>query len=182
MLAAAMQLLSERGTAGTTVDAVLARSNAPKGSVYYHFPGGRAEMVAESLRLSGDAIAAVIDEAATRGSRQALKQFGEFWQAGLQSSDFQYSCPVVSVAMGAPDDNDLQLSVRQIFTRWHTAITGALSRDGLDRSTAEGLATMVIASIEGAVILCRSQRSTTPLEQTVAQLDAHLANVMAANP
>jgi TetR/AcrR family transcriptional regulator, lmrAB and yxaGH operons repressor len=38
MLVSAAAVLRERGAAGVTIDAVLTRSGAPRGSVYYHFP------------------------------------------------------------------------------------------------------------------------------------------------
>ena len=41
MLASAAEVMRERGAAGVTIDAVLARSGAPRGSVYHHFPDGR---------------------------------------------------------------------------------------------------------------------------------------------
>ncbi|WP_439956311.1 TetR/AcrR family transcriptional regulator, partial [Mycobacterium avium] len=66
MLASAAEVMRERGAAGVTIDAVLARSGAPRGSVYYHFPDGRNQILAEALRYSGDSITALIDQAAGR--------------------------------------------------------------------------------------------------------------------
>lgn len=40
MLGSAVEVLRERGAAGVTIDEVLARSGAPRGSVYHHFPAG----------------------------------------------------------------------------------------------------------------------------------------------
>ena len=65
MLISAAEVMRERGAAGVTIDEVLARSGAPRGSVYYHFPDGRNQILAEALRYSGDAITAMIDDAAS---------------------------------------------------------------------------------------------------------------------
>ncbi|MFD6454857.1 TetR/AcrR family transcriptional regulator, partial [Nocardia sp. NPDC060220] len=100
MLGSAIELLRERGAAGVTVDAVLARSGAPRGSVYHHFPGGRAQIMTESLTLAGDTISALIEEAAERGAAGVLAGIAEFWTAILLTSDFEAGCPVVSVAVG----------------------------------------------------------------------------------
>ena len=62
MLDSAVLLLRERGAAGVTVDAVLAHSGAPRGSVYHHFPGGRNELILGALRQAGDYIAVIVDE------------------------------------------------------------------------------------------------------------------------
>ncbi|MDT7734684.1 MAG: TetR/AcrR family transcriptional regulator, lmrAB and yxaGH operons repressor, partial [Mycobacterium sp.] len=66
MLITAAEVMRERGASGVTIDEVLARSGAPRGSVYYHFPHGRNQMLAEALQYAGDAITADIDAAAGR--------------------------------------------------------------------------------------------------------------------
>lgn len=66
MLISAAQVMRERGAAGVTIDSVLARSGAPRGSVYYHFPDGRNQILIEALRYAGDSITAVIDKAADK--------------------------------------------------------------------------------------------------------------------
>jgi TetR/AcrR family transcriptional repressor of lmrAB and yxaGH operons len=51
MLLSAVTLLRERGRNGVTLDAVLAHSGAPRGSIYHHFPGGRDQLVLEAAQL-----------------------------------------------------------------------------------------------------------------------------------
>src|SRR5215813_11141185 len=63
MLISAAQLMRERGAAGVTIDAVLARSGAPRGSVYHHFPEGRNQILTEALQYAGEEITKVIDQA-----------------------------------------------------------------------------------------------------------------------
>ena len=55
MLISAAEVMRERGAAGVTIDEVLTRSGAPRGSVYHHFPDGRGQILAEALRYAGDA-------------------------------------------------------------------------------------------------------------------------------
>src|SRR5690242_20447853 len=49
MVRAAVELFRERGYAATSFGDVLARSGAPRGSIYHHFPGGKEELAAEAL-------------------------------------------------------------------------------------------------------------------------------------
>ncbi|MET9215623.1 MULTISPECIES: TetR/AcrR family transcriptional regulator [unclassified Nocardia] len=175
MLYSAVELLRERGAAGVTVDAVLARSGAPRGSVYHHFPGGRAQIMTESLTLAGDTIGTIIDQAAARGSRTALRSIGEFWTAILRSSEYEAGCPVVSVAVGgSSEDRHLRPEIAEILRRWHRALDAALTADGVDPARAGRLATMAIAAVEGAVILCRVDGSTEPLDEVLAELETML--------
>ncbi|MFE7721786.1 TetR/AcrR family transcriptional regulator [Nocardia rhizosphaerihabitans] len=179
MLYSAVELLRERGSAGVTVDAVLARSGAPRGSVYHHFRGGRAEIMSESLALAGDAISAIIDQAVAQGSIAALRRFGQFWTALLEQSDFEAGCPIVSIAVGgSSDDRHLQPAVAGIIDRWHAALLTAIEADGVEPERAARLATMAIATIEGAVILCRVNRSTTALDDVIEELEALLTSVL----
>ena len=95
-----------------TIDAVLARSGAPRGSVYYHFPDGRNQILTEALRYSGDSITAIIDDAAGRGARALLREFVEFWERLLTDGDFNAGCPVVAAAIGVGDDEPQALPPR----------------------------------------------------------------------
>src|SRR5215472_13512619 len=88
MLVSAAEVMRERGAAGVTIDEVLARSGAPRGSVYYHFPEGRNQILAEALRWAGDTIADSIDAAAERGALPLVRGFTQFWERTLQESDF----------------------------------------------------------------------------------------------
>lgn len=178
MLAGAVELLRERGAAGVTIDAVLQRSGAPRGSVYHHFPGGRAEIMTESLLLAGDAIAAVIETAYARGSIEALRSFGAFWTTILHDSDYEAGCPVVSVAVGSsPEDRRLQPAAARIVERWHHALTAAIITDGVDDRRADSLATVAIATIEGAVMMCRLGKSTAPLDTAITELESLFSTI-----
>ncbi|MFD4352539.1 TetR/AcrR family transcriptional regulator [Nocardia sp. NPDC058519] len=177
MLYGAVELLRERGAAGVTVDAVLTRSRTPRGSVYHHFSGGRNQIIAEAVELAGNAITAIIDESVREGSVGALRRFGAFWTQILHESDYAAGCPVVSVTVGgSEDDQRLIPAVADIFRRWQDAVTRSLTAEGVEQARASRLATMAIAAIEGAVILCRAARSTAPLDDVLCELEVILAN------
>ncbi|WP_244949947.1 TetR/AcrR family transcriptional regulator [Streptomyces griseofuscus] len=69
MVLSAAALLREYGAGGTSVDKVLAHSGAPRGSVYHHFPGGRAQLIDEAVAHAGDFVAGLIDAARRRTTR-----------------------------------------------------------------------------------------------------------------
>lgn len=173
MLASAAEVMRERGAAGVTIDAVLARSGAPRGSVYYHFPDGRNQMLTEALRYAGDSITAVIDDAAGRGARVLLQEFVGFWERLLTDGGFTAGCPVVAAAIGCSDGDGPKLSAEAgaILGRWCTALTRAFVNDGFDDADAASLAVMSISALEGAVMLSRSTRNAGPLHQVGEQLE-----------
>lgn len=172
MLVSAAELLRERGTAGVTIDAVLVRSGAPRGSVYHHFPGGRGQILREALTFAGDEIAARIDAAAGDSGTALLRQFVEMWQEALIESDYKAGCPVLAGAVGSgQDEQQLSTLAGDIFSRWREASKQAYVREGFEPGEAGALADTAIAAMEGAVVLCRSARSLEPLTNVAQQLE-----------
>lgn len=172
MLVSAAEVLRERGAAGLTIDEVLARSGAPRGSVYHHFPGGRNQILAEALQYAGEEITEVIDEAAPKGGLYLVRKFVVFWEELLRESDYAAGCPVVAAAIGsAEQEPQLTTVAGSIFSHWRDALTRAFVTDGFDESQAASLATTCIAALEGAVVLSRSTRSVDPLRDVAAQVE-----------
>ncbi|MCK0173300.1 MULTISPECIES: TetR/AcrR family transcriptional regulator [Mycobacteriaceae] len=170
MIRTAVQVLRERGADGLTVEEVLARSSAPKGSVYYHFPGGRTELIDEALSFAGASMTALLERAVADGPESVLGEFVGMWRRVLIDSGYTAGCPVVSVAISGSESPESAAKARQFFTDWTDALATAFAAEGMSKAVARQLATMSVASIEGAVILCRAQAEIAPLEDAVAQL------------
>lgn len=172
MLLSAAELLRESGAAAVTVDAVLARSGAPRGSVYHHFPGGRSQILREALQYAGDEIAATIDTAAGHSGTAILRQFTDMWREALIASDYSAGCPVLAAAVGSGhDEQQLASLAGEIFSRWREASRQAYIREGFEPGEAAALADTAIAAMEGAVVLCRSTRTLDPLNDVAQQLE-----------
>lgn len=180
MLISAVEIIRERGTAGATIDAILARSGAPRGSVYHHFPHGRSQIIAESVSSAGATITSIIEQASTTGdTRQVLRGFIDLWKNVLRGSEFDAGCPIVAVTVnGSAEDPALREQGAAIFGRWREILTTLLVGEGLEGPRAARLASMIVASIEGAVILCRADRSVDPLDDIGRELDALLASAL----
>lgn len=172
MVSTAAQVLREKGAAGVTIDEVLTRSGAPRGSVYHHFPDGRSQLLTEALRFAGDSITDVIDDAAPQGCISLVRSFVAFWERTLADSEFTAGCPVVAAAIGSDDDDPTLTTIAgDIFARWRTSLTRAFVADGFDDADAGSLAVTSIAALEGAVVLCRSTRSVDPLREVAQQVE-----------
>jgi TetR/AcrR family transcriptional regulator, lmrAB and yxaGH operons repressor len=172
MLVSAAEVLRERGAAGVTIDEVLARSGAPRGSVYHHFPDGRNQILAEALQFAGESIADTIGKLADSGDAVVLiRRFAQYWESVLTNSNFTAGCPVVAAAIGSADDEPQLTAVAgAIFGRWRESLAQSFIDDGFAEADAGSLAVTCIAALEGAVVLSRSTRSTEPLEEVVSQV------------
>lgn len=179
MVNSAAALLRERSAAGVTVDAVLARSGAPRGSVYHHFPGGRDQIIREAVELAGAHVTRLIHSTSARDPSDVVVRFLKFWQRVLRSSDYLAGCPVVALTVELHEGQDAAMQlVRDVFARWHTELQQVLTTSGVPAERAGSLSTLTIAAAEGAVLLARAQRSTEPLNDICTELQLLLTSAV----
>lgn len=172
MLVSAVEVLRERGAGGLTIDAVLERSGAPRGSVYHHFPGGRSQILREALQFAGDEILTQVDQAADVSAVALLRQIVTLWRQVLVDSDYTASSPVLAAALDSGhDDHQLTEVAADIFRRWRDAAAAAYLRQGLEPTEAIALAHTTISALEGAVVLSRSMRSLDPLNDVAREME-----------
>ncbi|CAN5401356.1 TetR/AcrR family transcriptional regulator [soil metagenome] len=165
-LDATARLLRERGFAATGIADVVAASGAPKGSLYFLFPGGKEQLVAEALARSG-AQTCMLMKAALDGEKSAragLDVIVEFLGAELESSGFRVGCPVGTVAAEAPEAPMVRDQVEHAIVLWHDAVKERLVAAGAKPRRADDLAELFLAIVEGAIVLAKARRTLRPLE------------------
>jgi AcrR family transcriptional regulator len=162
-------LVRERGARATSIDDVLAHSGAPRGSVYHHFPGGRQQLLSEAVDYAGEFIAKRIERA--DDPLEVLDLLLDDYREQLVDSGFRAGCPVVAVAVeaGEPDSN-LHEHAGAAFGRWQELLEQRLAARGVKAPRAAELAALVIASIEGAIVMARARRDIEPIDNVHSQL------------
>lgn len=174
MIASATLLIRERGASGTSIDDVLAHSGAPRGSVYHHFPGGRTQLLEEAVRFAADVSARVIG-GEDDDPIASLERFSGIFRRTLEETDFRAGCPVAAVAVEAADDApSVAAAVASAFARWHELLVAQLRARGVEAERAEELATLVVAGVEGGLLVARGRRSLEPLDIVINDLRARL--------
>lgn len=174
MVISAALLIRERGAHPTAIADVLAHSGAPRGSAYHYFPGGRTQLLCEAVDYAADFMAERLAKAAS--APDALDDLFEYYRKQLQRSDFRAGCPVVAVAVEAGDPAKPEQSAAVIeraaaaFARWRDVIAQRLVADGMARDAASALATLVLSSFEGAIVIARASRDLEALDVVAAQL------------
>ncbi len=174
MVVSAALLIRERGAHPTAIADVLAHSGAPRGSAYHYFPGGRTQLLCEAVDYAADFMAQRLARASS--GLEALDDLFAYYSKQLQHSDFRAGCPVVAVAVEAGDPNKPDQSAAVIdraaaaFARWRDAISQRLISDGMAADAALAVATLVLSSFEGAIVLARASRDLEPLDLVHSQL------------
>lgn len=165
MVRTAAILLGENGVAGTTIDEVLRVSGAPRGSVYHHFPAGRAELLTAAVEHATETILDFARGADGLEPATVLDAFVDYWRRRLIESDFRAGCPVVAAAVDAdPSLPELSELAADAFTRWQDALAAVLVHGGMAGEAAQRQALQSLCLLEGAVVLCRARRELTPLD------------------
>ena len=163
MVKGAAGLLATKGVEGTSFAEVLAVTDAPRGSIYHHFPGGKSELVHAALDLVSTRALAVMESKRGRSAEVIVEHFLDLWRQLLDHSGLTAGCAVVAVTVAGSDD-DLLDHAGAIFRDWTVHLAGLLVDGGVAETSAQRLAVMIIAATEGAVALCRAERSREPFD------------------
>ena len=177
----ATELLFRRyGYTGTGLKQIVADANAPFGSVYHFFPGGKAQLGEEVIRRSGrmyeELVLAVWDAAddPVTAARDVFAGAAEV----LRVTDYLDPCPIGVVALEVAGTNEaLRLATVDVFASWLTAIGGRLTAAGVGARDARRLSHVLIELLEGAFMMARATRSTEAVD---AAGDAAVALVATA--
>jgi TetR/AcrR family transcriptional repressor of lmrAB and yxaGH operons len=167
-LAAAAKLMRQQGYHGTALHDILVAGGAPRGSLYFHFPGGKEQIGEAALAVSAEAVRAGIARAAeaSETAEVFLLRIVRAMAADLERSDYKEGCPVATTALETAAQSDaLGAASRNAFQKWELEIKRGLFRLGLTAGDADLAATMVLSQLEGALVLARTYRSLEPLRR-----------------
>jgi AcrR family transcriptional regulator len=164
---ASAELIRRQGYAGTGVKQIVAAAEAPFGSIYHFFPGGKEEIAAEAITLSGalylELLPAVFDPAPDLVT--AVHDFFSAAAEHLRQTDYADACPIATVALEISSSNEpLRQACADVFDSWIAAGTERVVARGIAADRARDVIVGFIAALEGAFVLCRAQRTTEALE------------------
>jgi AcrR family transcriptional regulator len=181
MVRSAVYLFREHGYTGTGFRDVIAHSGAPRGSIYHHFPGGKVQLAEEAIRYAGDFIGKGVDAAVQEHDPVGtVHVFVNWWRRILEKSDFRAGCPIVAITIESHQDApQLAAAATAVFERWQQALSTGLQTAGVTKDRSTRLATLIVAAVEGATILCRARRETAPLDDVVTELETLIRSALA---
>ena len=182
IVGASAELMRLQGYNATGIKQIVAAAQAPFGSIYHHFPGGKEELGAAAIRRSGklyeELVPAVLDPAPdlSSGVRRFFAGAGEH----LAQSDYADACPIATIALEVASVSEpMRLACADVFDSWVRAGLPRFTAAGLPEATARELVTAMICALEGAFVLARATRSTEPLrvagEMTAQAVQRELA-------
>jgi TetR/AcrR family transcriptional regulator, lmrAB and yxaGH operons repressor len=182
MIETTARLLQHRGYHGTSLNDILAASGTPRGSLYFHFPGGKDELVAEATRATVEQATELLRTtlAGSRSPARATRKFFEETARMLEGSNFTFGCPVAPMVLDAPEGTEeIDRLCREAFDEWTELYRQAFMRAGLAPRRAEALALMVESTHEGLMLIVRAHRDVAPMMKAAREVEAAVLAALA---
>jgi AcrR family transcriptional regulator len=175
MVRSAGQLIRRKGVSGTGMREIVTEADAPRGSLQHYFPGGKEELVSDALLWMGDAMARrtkrCLSELKSRTPSALLASVVDTWRRDLTNEEFSAGCPLVAAAADTAATSDqLRQVLRRAFDGWLEPLSESLAELGVPQDRSDNLAVVVIAALEGAIILARIRRDLIPFDALVREL------------
>jgi len=168
LVSATGALLRRRGYHGVGLGQILSESGAPRGSLYFHFPGGKQELAAAAIECEGalwrERVAAVVASAPDLAA--AVIAVGDLLAADLEQSDFTDGCPAATVALEIASESEvLRARCAALYDGWEQLITDVMADAGLPTTHAGTLARFALCAFEGAMLMAKVRRSGAPIRE-----------------
>ncbi|MGV3613911.1 MAG: TetR/AcrR family transcriptional regulator [Fimbriimonas sp.] len=181
----ARNLFWEQGYASTGVAQILKESGVGSGSLYHYFPTKEDLMIAVLEWYLANLGTMVIDPVTTRVTDPIERVFGvlDNYRQLLVMTECAKGCPIGNLSLELSDGYPAaRRLIAENFGNWRDAIKGFLdgAADRLPEGTnTQALATFVLTTMEGAVMLCRATRTTDPYLEAIDQLRDYFDRLIA---
>jgi AcrR family transcriptional regulator len=175
------ELFRRHGYTGTGMKQIVAQANAPFGSLYHHFPGGKEQLGGEVIRSSGEMYRQLLEAIFEASPDVVTATSDSFLGAAetLRQTDYADACPIETVALEVASTNEpLRQATAGVFESWIGSGTEGFAAAGIPRAEARELTIQFICALEGAFVLCRAMRTTEALEVAGAAMRAAVADAL----
>jgi len=186
LVESARYLFWERGFAGTSMADLLAHAKVNSGS-FYHFFDSKEALLREVLESYLVALHPMIVAPAYAAASKPIERIFailEGYRERILMTDAQYGCPLGRLALEIdPENRPAHKLIAENFRGWIAAVRDCLEAAKLPAGTdIEALATYVLATMEGGVMLSRSYGYVDPFDQTIKALREHFRLLMIVKP
>jgi AcrR family transcriptional regulator len=175
MVFSAAQLIRRDGVAATGLRDVVEHAEAPRGSLQHYFPGGKDQLVAEAIAWGARYASRRVERySAALKNPTPSRLFGAMvqqWVDEYTTRGFGAGCPIAAATVDCADSAEsVRAASAEAFDAWRRPVAGALAGMGVPRRRAESLATLMISTLEGAILLARAERDVRPLRTAAREL------------
>jgi AcrR family transcriptional regulator len=174
------ELLRVQGYAASGVQQLAQAAQAPIGSIYHHFRGGKREVAAAALRQAGAAYIQLLPMLLDQHDDLATAIDAAFAAAAddIANTGWANMCPVGTVAGEIADtEPELRQVAEEVIASWVDEGSRYLAGRGLSRTDAQTAMYALLAALEGGFLLARAQRAIEPLLAAGHAVSAYIATM-----
>jgi TetR/AcrR family transcriptional repressor of lmrAB and yxaGH operons len=178
MILTAVRLFQRDGYYATSWRGLVKEAGTPWGSVHHHFPGGKDELAAVAIETGSQGVLALIDHcfAQEPDAAGAVALWFELSSRSLVESAYAAGCPIATVALETSSTpGPVHDATRSAFSDWERRLASHLRRAGLSRGKAADAAMVVLALLEGAMLLSRARGNVQPMAAASRRAQAVVA-------
>lgn len=175
------ELLEQHGYYGTGLNQIIHESNAPKGSLYHYFPSGKEELAAAAIETKSRLITEQLQTRleATADPAEAIRALILDMVQHMQATQCHVGAPIAAVALEtAATSPRLRQACLSAYALWRELFEKKLRDSGFAAEKASQLATLIVAAVEGGIILSRVQQDARPLQHVAEMLYIVIKNEM----
>ncbi len=134
--------------------------------MYFHFPGGKDELVIAALEYSTNQVEKALQNHKRRSARESLECYVGYVADHIEKSQFWEGCPIATTALDvAHEIDEIGTACDKAYERLLTIVSDWLIQDGMSRKNAEETAFMFYSTLEGALLFSKASRSREPLDR-----------------
>lgn len=168
MVDAATVLFSERGYANVSLLEVVESAQVSRGSIYHHFPEGKAQLGIEVATAWRHELERQVLRIASRASSPEafVRAYIRYLQNQLISTDFAAGCPMTGILanIGSAEGDPVRAEIAATFEAFRQAVAKVFVQKGVDARTAPRLATTIVSAFQGATIISRAVRNVNDFD------------------
>lgn len=164
LIRSAAHLFRTHGYHGVGLNDLLNDAQAPKGSLYHHFPNGKSDLAIAASTWAADQlliiIAASFEDAGTfkEGATTFCYKLAKFFdKTGWDG------CPISATLFEGPDNIDFRKHAEHLFEGWISEVRDHGLRLGLSPEDAQASAETVFILIQGGWTLARARNDSNVL-------------------
>lgn len=170
---ASITLFRRQGFPGTGLNEIVEASGAPKGSLYYYFPEGKASIAVAAIEEASERVGKTLEELSktSETTGDLLVGHARLLSKWMRASGFKDGCPVTTILLEmAPGHRHVTEAGRKAYVLRLSILTDKLVADGFSHRQAERLASLCTSALQGALVEARVARTGRPLEIAAEEL------------
>ncbi len=169
ILTVAHRLFRKRGYHATGLNDILEAANAPKGSLYHHFPGGKEAIGVSVVEKIASGLLSLLAQSRARSTETVLRQAGAQMLLGMEKTNYELCTLFAAFTAERRTTPKLGMAVARAYGVLTAAIETLLLRDGLTLRVAKDKALLVTALLEGGLLVSQAHFDSAAFKLALKQ-------------